>query len=279
MFARPGCKRYPLRLDENTHLKEMGDENMHLRDESVTKKENLRTDVPMTGTGAITPLAVTSSSRSVRTVSPSSARFRIRNEMGSNISNGNFTAAGAASRPTAGWPITRGAGRFGVSWGTRGWGWTSHCPVHRPSPLVQDRLTVNAQALPLAISSPRVHTQGVAQMPPNRVFLEDVRGNDQYLRATWHNESATIVFSHWNGEVCMASTPVALTDCTKLIDLMVRSLSAVAERRVSPAEPPRPRSTISRLKDRLSPRLAEVIDASTRFLPTGRADRERYRSS
>jgi len=119
----------------------------------------------------------------------------------------------------------------------------------------------------------------VAQTPPNRVFLDDVRGNDLYLRATWHNDSATIVFSHWNGEVCVASTPVALTDCPKLIDLMVRSLSAVAQRSASPAEPPRSRGAMARLKDRLSPRLAEVVDASARFLPTGRADRERYRSS
>jgi len=103
MFARPGCKRYPLRLDENTHLKEMGDENMDLRDGSVTKKENLRTDGLMTGTGAITPLAVTSSRRSVRTVSPSSARFRIRNEMGSNRSNWKFAPlAQLYGRPPAG---------------------------------------------------------------------------------------------------------------------------------------------------------------------------------
>ncbi len=115
--------------------------------------------------------------------------------------------------------------------------------------------------------------------PPNRVFLTDVRGGDLYLRATWHPESATIVFSHWNGEVCMASTPVALTDSTKLIDLMVRSLSEVAERRLPPVEPPRPRTFIERLRDRLRPRLAEVIDASARFLPTGRADRKRGQSS
>ena len=103
------------------------------------------------------------------------------------------------------------------------------------------------------------------------MFLTDVRGNDLYLRATWHPDSATIVFSHWNGEICMASTPVALADCTKLIDLMVRSLSAVAERRLPPIEPPRARSVVERLKYRLRPRLAVVIDASTRFLPTARS--------
>jgi hypothetical protein len=131
----------------------------------------------------------------------------------------------------------------------------------------------------LAASAPLVHTQEVAEAPPNRVFLTDVRGGDMFLRATWHPESATIVFSHWNGEVCMASTPVGLTESTKLIDLMVRSLSAVAGRRLPPAEPPRPQGVIERLKMRLRPRLAEVIDASTRFLPTGRVDRRQNRSS
>jgi hypothetical protein len=109
---------------------------------------------------------------------------------------------------------------------------------------------------------------------PNRLFLDDVRGGDLYLRVTWHPESATIVFSHWNGEICLASTPIALTDATKLIDLQVRALSEVATRRLSPVEAPRPRTVMERIKDRLRPRLADVIDASTRFLPTGRKDHQ-----
>jgi hypothetical protein len=124
-----------------------------------------------------------------------------------------------------------------------------------------------------------VHTHGVAETPPNRVFLADVRGNDLYLRATWHPESGTIVFSHWNGEVCMASTPVALTDCTELIALMVRSLSAVAQRHLPATEPPTSRGFVERLKGRLRPRLAEVIDASTRFLPAGLLEREKNHHS
>jgi hypothetical protein len=116
------------------------------------------------------------------------------------------------------------------------------------------------------------HTQGVAEAPPNRVFLADVRGGDQYLRTTWHPDSSTIVFSHWHGDVCLSSTPVALTDSTKLIDLMVRALSEVADRRLSPAAPVKAPSTITRLRNRLRPRLADVIDASARFLPSGRSD-------
>jgi hypothetical protein len=119
----------------------------------------------------------------------------------------------------------------------------------------------------------------VADAPPNRVFLPDVRGGDQYLRATWHPDSATIVFSHWNGEVCMASTPVALTDCAELVELQVRSLSQVASRQLAPAwAPPPPRSTRDRLRTMLRPKVAEVIDATARFLPSGRSgDRAKIR--
>ena len=118
----------------------------------------------------------------------------------------------------------------------------------------------------------------MAEAPPNRVFLPDIRGGDQYLRATWHPESATIVFSHWSGEVCMASTPVALTDCVELIELQVRSLSQLADRRLAPAIAPIPPGTMDRLRTLLRPKLADVIDATARFLPHGRSDgRQRIR--
>ena len=119
----------------------------------------------------------------------------------------------------------------------------------------------------------------MAHAPPNRVFLPDVRGGDQYLRATWHPDSATIVFSHWSGEVCVASTPVALTDCTELVELQVRSLSEVASRQFAPASaPPPPGTTMDRLRAVLRPKVAEVIDATARFRPSGRGgDRQKIR--
>ncbi len=128
----------------------------------------------------------------------------------------------------------------------------------------------------MAAAPGRGHTQVVADVPPNRVFLPDVRGGDQYLRATWHPESATIVFSHWSGEVCVASTPVALTDCTELIELQIRSLSQVADRRLAPVSAPKgkpkPPGTMDRLRTLVRPKLAEVIDATARFLPNGRSE-------
>jgi hypothetical protein len=108
--------------------------------------------------------------------------------------------------------------------------------------------------------------------PPNRIFLADMRGGDQYMRATWHPDSATIVFSHWVGEVCMASTPVGLTESTRLIDLQVRALSEVANRRIPPVVTSRSPGLLERFRRRLRPKLAEVIDASARFFPAGRSD-------
>ena len=123
-----------------------------------------------------------------------------------------------------------------------------------------------------------MHTRDVAEAPPNRVFLADVRGGDQYLRATWHPESGTIVFSHWSGEVCTASTPVALTDCAELIDLQVRSLSQVAGRRLTQATSPKPPGAVERFRRLLRPKLADVIDATARFLPNARSDGRQNRS-
>jgi hypothetical protein len=92
-----------------------------------------------------------------------------------------------------------------------------------------------------------------------------VRGRDLFLRATWHPESDTIVFSHWHGEVCTASTPVALTDSTKLIDLLVHALSEVADRRLGTAAPPPPQGAFARLRSRLRPKPADVVNATARF--------------
>jgi hypothetical protein len=106
----------------------------------------------------------------------------------------------------------------------------------------------------------------VAHVPPNRVFLPDVRGGDQYLRATWHAESGTIVFSHWNGEVCMASTPVALTECAPLIDLQVRSLCQMGLRQGGPTGPSQRPGTLGRLRSFFRPKLADVVDLTQSFL-------------
>ena len=60
------------------------------------------------------------------------------------------------------------------------------------------------------------------------VLLGDARDDQRYLRVTWHPDSSTVVFSHWNGPVCAASTPVELTDASRLVELLVGALRVAA---------------------------------------------------
>jgi hypothetical protein len=106
----------------------------------------------------------------------------------------------------------------------------------------------------------------VAEATTRRVYLPDVRGNDQYLRATWHPETAVVVVSHWVGEVCVASTPVGVADLSNLIGLLVSALQDTAtplplpRASMAPAAPPRGLVGLAeRLRARLRPTLAQVI--------------------
>ena len=59
-------------------------------------------------------------------------------------------------------------------------------------------------------------------------------GADEYLRVTWHETDRVIVFSHWQGEVCVAATPVRVTETTELATLLVEALGHAAEQRAAP---------------------------------------------
>lgn len=76
----------------------------------------------------------------------------------------------------------------------------------------------------------------LVEVSETRVVVADKRGASRYLRVTWHPRSATVVFSHWEGTVCTASTPVHLAGAAQVAGVLVRALaSAVA---VPPAEEP-----------------------------------------
>lgn len=89
-----------------------------------------------------------------------------------------------------------------------------------------------------------------------RVFLPDVRGPDRYLRVTWHRETSTIVLSHWERDICVASTPVSLPDATQLIGMIVGALKEAAARPASLVHPP---SLLSRLRERFRPQMAQIV--------------------
>jgi hypothetical protein len=93
------------------------------------------------------------------------------------------------------------------------------------------------------------------------VAIDDVRGNERWLRVTWHPDTQTVVFSHWNGEVCSASTPVRLADATKVAELVLRALREAVDRQPnssSPAQTQR-RDWFEKLRRAARPQMAKVM--------------------
>ena len=88
------------------------------------------------------------------------------------------------------------------------------------------------------------HTLSMADVgaeATRRIFIEDVRRNDAYLRATWHPETRVLVVSHWTGDMCTASTPISVNDAGKLIGLLVTALegAAMSSVQIEPSPPVR----------------------------------------
>lgn len=93
-----------------------------------------------------------------------------------------------------------------------------------------------------------------------RVYIEDCRHNDAFLRATWHAETRVVVISHWSGEVCTAATPIPIEEASKLIGLLVTALQEAAASPPDPVIAPSPIGLFDRLARRLRRRMATVVD-------------------
>jgi alpha-beta hydrolase superfamily lysophospholipase len=52
------------------------------------------------------------------------------------------------------------------------------------------------------------------------VVLPDARGEGRSLRVTWHPSNSTVVFSHWVGAMCTASTRVSAEEAARLVELL-----------------------------------------------------------
>ena len=59
-----------------------------------------------------------------------------------------------------------------------------------------------------------------------RVFIPQALGADEFLRVTWHENKQLIVFSHWDGDHCVAATPVRVSDIAELAELTVAALAS-----------------------------------------------------
>jgi hypothetical protein len=56
------------------------------------------------------------------------------------------------------------------------------------------------------------------------LVLRDQRGDQRYLRMSWHQQTRSVVVSHWVDGACMATTRVALADIPKLTTFLVHAL-------------------------------------------------------
>ncbi len=108
----------------------------------------------------------------------------------------------------------------------------------------------------------RVILTFVEEIRTRTLALPDIRGEDRFLRISWHPSSSTVVFSHWVGSVCIASTPVSLPDASRVIDLLVGALRGVVSAPQETERHSQPATTrTSRLMDRFRSPRASIIQA------------------
>jgi hypothetical protein len=113
-----------------------------------------------------------------------------------------------------------------------------------------------------------VDTFSVEEGFERRLYFSDARGNDRYLRVTWHADTSTIVLSHWRDDICVATTGVSLQDATRLIGLIVGALKESASVPVIVPTPERAvTKLLTRFRRRWRPQLAEIVRLSDRIRP------------
>ncbi len=65
-------------------------------------------------------------------------------------------------------------------------------------------------------------------MARQRVLVPQALGAEEFLRATWHDDKGVVVFSQWDGERCIAATPVRVSELGELTSLLVGALGRAA---------------------------------------------------
>lgn len=62
-----------------------------------------------------------------------------------------------------------------------------------------------------------------------RVFVPQALGSEEFLRVTWHERRGLLVFSHWEGDHCVAATPVRAADLEELTSLTVEARASARQ--------------------------------------------------
>jgi hypothetical protein len=98
-------------------------------------------------------------------------------------------------------------------------------------------------------------------MHPRRLSIPDARGHGASLQVTKHPEQRKIVLSHWRDGVCVASTPVDLSEVPALIGVLADALGDAIDATAAESIAPTPKhSLVSVIRSWLRPRLAQITE-------------------
>ena len=99
-------------------------------------------------------------------------------------------------------------------------------------------------------------------MRPRSLAIPDARGSRATLRVTGHPEQGKIVLSHWRDGVCVASTPIELSEVSALIGVMADALGdAISSNEpATGATPTIAAGLLARIHAWLRPRLAQIVE-------------------
>ncbi|HEX3461761.1 MAG TPA: hypothetical protein VHT49_12715 [Acidimicrobiales bacterium] len=105
---------------------------------------------------------------------------------------------------------------------------------------------------------------------PAHLQIVDPRNAERHLRVSWHATKRVVVFSQWRDGVCVATTPVDLTEIPGVIGVLISALEDASKSTPTDAASPNPtaqsvRQDINELvRDWLRPRLASITALTPR---------------
>ena len=111
-------------------------------------------------------------------------------------------------------------------------------------------------------------------MAPRSLSIPDSRGRGATLRVTRHPEQNKVVLSQWRDGVCVASTPIELTEVSALIGVLADALGDAIDL-TSPASETQSRGAqlLAELRAWLKPRLAQIVELRAPKDATDRVER------
>ena len=111
-------------------------------------------------------------------------------------------------------------------------------------------------------------------MAPRSLSIPDSRGRGATLRVTRHPEQNKVVLSQWRDGVCVASTPIELTEVSALIGVLADALGDAIDL-TGPASETHSRGAqlLAELRAWLKPRLAQIVELRAPKDATDRVER------